>query len=268
MGFKGLDRVSLKTWTDRVVIPLIMGAYQRERFGFAKGQADLVLGRNGKWFLLVTVDLPENAPIPATDFIGVDMGTVHLATSSEDEHFDSNETEATRLHYLRKKRQLQRKAAQKIKAGKRPKNIRSRLKKISGRERRFKLNTNHRISRRIVDKAKDTGRGIAVEALTGIRDGQRFRKAQRDSISKWAFAELRSFLEYKARLAGVPLVVVDPAYTSQRCFTCGHTERSNRRSRGVFWCRACGFFDHADINAAKNISMKASVSMPAMLRKR
>lgn len=73
IGFKGPDRVSLSTLAGRVIVPYIMGAYQQERFGFAHGQADLVLRRDGKWFLLVTVDVPEGTVLPITDFIGVDV---------------------------------------------------------------------------------------------------------------------------------------------------------------------------------------------------
>src|SRR5262249_2174831 len=57
MSFKGVDRVSLLTLPGRVIVPFVMGAYQRERFTAARGQSDLVLRRDGKWFLLVTVDL-------------------------------------------------------------------------------------------------------------------------------------------------------------------------------------------------------------------
>lgn len=259
MSFKGIDRISILTLRGRVIMPFVMGAYQRERFTAAVGQSDLVLRKDGKWFLMAPVDLPEQAPIPVTDFIGVDMGTVQLATDSDGQHFDGAQVETTRLHYVNKKRQLQRKATIQQRQGKRPKNIRRKLKGLSGRERRFKKNTNHVISRRIVDKAIGTGCGIAVEDLTGIRNGKRLRRTQRDSISKWAFAELRGFIEYKAAFSGVAVVAVDPAYTSQRCSECGHAERGNRRTRGIFWCKACGHFDHADVNAAKNIS-KAAVN--------
>jgi predicted transposase len=76
MSFKGPDRVSLLTLTGRVVVPFVMGKYQAERFTHAKGQADLMLRKDGKWFLLVTVDLPEGTPTPTTDFIGIDLGAV------------------------------------------------------------------------------------------------------------------------------------------------------------------------------------------------
>ena len=74
IGFKGPDRVSISTLEGRVIVQYLMGKYQQARFGFAKGQCDLVLRRDGTWFLLVTVDLPEGTPLPITDFIGVDLG--------------------------------------------------------------------------------------------------------------------------------------------------------------------------------------------------
>jgi predicted transposase len=74
IGFKGPDRVSISTLDGRAIVPFVMGKYQAERFGWAKGQCDLVLRRDGKWFLLVTVDVPEGTKTPATDFIGVDLG--------------------------------------------------------------------------------------------------------------------------------------------------------------------------------------------------
>jgi predicted transposase len=68
ISFKGPDRVSISTLEGRVIVPFLMGAYQRERFGWSKGQADLVLRKDGKWFLLVTVDVPDGTPTPPTDF--------------------------------------------------------------------------------------------------------------------------------------------------------------------------------------------------------
>src|SRR5437588_564461 len=80
---KGIDRVSLLTLEGRVLVPLILGVYQAERIALPKGQCRLVLRRDGKWFLIVTVDVPEEAPIPATDFIGVDLGIANIATDSD-----------------------------------------------------------------------------------------------------------------------------------------------------------------------------------------
>jgi len=85
MSFKGVDRASLLTLEGRIVVPVVMGAYQSERFRSKHGQCDLVRRKDGTWFLLVTVTLPDGTPTPATDFIGVDLSLADLATDSDGE---------------------------------------------------------------------------------------------------------------------------------------------------------------------------------------
>jgi transposase len=71
-----------------------------------------------------------------------------------------------------------------------------------------------------------------------------------------------AFIAYKARMAGVRVVCIDPAYTSQTCSRCGHCEKANRKSQARFLCRSCGFSAHADANAACNIARRAAVIPP------
>jgi putative transposase len=259
MAFKGVERVSLLTLEGRTIVPVVMGKYQSERFNGKHGQCDLLKRKDGKWFLLVTVKVPEIAKAPSTDFIGVDFGVVNLAVDSDGEMHQGDDVERTRKHYGKVKRSLQRKATKQKRDGKRPLNAKRKLKALSGRERRFKANTNHTIAKNIVAKATDTGRGVAIEDLEGIRNRTRFRKKQRDRMSKWAFAELRGYIEYKAALAGVKVQAVDPRNTSRRCPECNHVSEKNRIRRDVFLCDACGYFDHADIVGAKNIRSGALV---------
>ena len=96
MSFKGVDKVSLLTLDGRIIVPFIMGTYQREKFTNAKGQADLVLRKDGKWFLLVTVDVPDGTPIPTTDFIGVDLGVANIATTDDGERYSGDAIENVR----------------------------------------------------------------------------------------------------------------------------------------------------------------------------
>ncbi len=124
------------------------------------------------------------------------------------------------------------------------------LKKRRRKEARFAADVNHQISKRIVAEAQRTGRGIAVEELTGIRARVRLRQPQRAAVHSWAFAQLGAFLGYKARAAGVAFVEVDPAYTSQTCSAFGWVDQRNRRSQAAFECGQCGFVGHADHNAA------------------
>ena len=257
-SFKGIDQVSLLTLEGRVLVPMLMGNYQREQFGYAKGQADLVLRKDSKWFLLVCVDVPDGTPIPTTDVIGVDLGAVNLAVTDDGETFSGVAVETVRQKMGKLRRSLQQKASELVKSGKNPKNVRRKLSGISGRESRFRRNTNHIISKLIVEKAKDTGTAIALEDLKGIRKSQnRFRKPQRAKMSGWSFFQLRTFIEYKAKRAGIPVIPVDAKYTSQTCAECGHCEKDNRHTQASFLCKQCGHKDHADRNAARNIRARA-----------
>jgi putative transposase len=261
-SFKGLDRISLLTLAGRILVPYVMGKYQRERFTAARGQCDLVRRKDGKWFLLVTVDLPENVRLPATDFIGVDFGVVNIATTSDGAMYSGEDIEACRSRYSRLRQSLQQAASAKVKAKIRPKNIRRKLRTISSRESRFRRDVNHCISIKLVAIAKDTARGIAGEDLAYIRERTRFRKPQRAKMSGWAFFQLRAFLTYKAVLAGVALRMVDPRGTSRTCNACGYEAKANRKSQAQFVCGQCSHAENADVNAARNIRTRALVNVP------
>ena len=146
LGFKGLDRVSLWTLEGRMVLPLAYGKYQGERFDRIKGQCDLVY-RQGKFYLYATVDLPETPLGGVTDFLGVDLGIVHLATDSDGTTYSGEPVETVRRRHHRNRQRLQRKGT---------KGAKKRLRKLSGREARFRTHTNHVISKAIVASAKDT----------------------------------------------------------------------------------------------------------------
>ena len=271
MGFKGLDRVSLLTMcSGRVIVPFIMGRYQAERFADAKGQCDLVLRKDGRWFLLVTVTLPDGTKTPATDFIGVDFGITNIATTSDGEVFSGAQVERVRQRKHAFRQTLQHKASKQSQAGKRPRSIRRLLKRKSGQEARFRQHTNHCISKALVTSATGTQRGIALEDLQGIRKRveKRFRREQRTKISGWSFFQLRQFITYKAQLAGVPVAVVDPRNTSRACAECGHCAKANRKSQAEFECVNCHHSNNADINAAINIRGRAVVNQPQVSEQR
>jgi IS605 OrfB family transposase len=252
LGFKGLDKVSLWTLTGRMILPLIYGEYQGERFDRMKGQVDLVY-RGGKFFLYATVDLPDKAPIEPKDFLGVDLGIINLATDSDGKTYSGEPVERVRRKHHRNRKTLQRKGTRGAK---------KRLKTLAGREGRFRKYQNHCISKALVQKAKDTDRGIALEDLKGIRGRITVRAKDRARQAGWSFWQLRSFVEYKARLAGVPVIAVDPRNTSKTCSACGYCEKANRKSQAEFQCVACGFSEHADLNAARNIRVWADVNRP------
>jgi IS605 OrfB family transposase len=260
MRFKGIDRVSLLTLEGRVVVPFVLGQYQRAGMKLPRGQSDLVLRMDGKWFLIVTVDVPEAAPIPVTDFIGVDLGTVNIATDSDGAQMSGAKVEKARRKYGDERRTLQEAAAKRRQGGRRPRSIRRKLAKQRARESRYKKDVNHCTAKEYVETAKRTGRGIALEDLGGIRDRVTARGGDaRNRLSGWSFFQFRSFVEYKALRAGVPVVFVDPAYTSQTCAGCGYCDRHNRKTQATFHYLHCGHRDNADRNAARNLRARAIV---------
>jgi putative transposase len=213
----------------------------------AIGKTDL-LHRDGVWLLHAVVEGPEaTRQEPANGFLGVDLGIVNIATTS-----DGDQTTGSHLNRYRKRQLRLRKRLQ----AKKTSSARRLLNKRRRKEARFATDVNHQISKTIVAEAERTGRGIAVEELTGIRARVRLRKPQRATLHSWAFAQLGQFLTYKAQQAGVVVVQVDPAYTSQTCHACGHVDKRNRRSQAVFHCGRCDLVGHADHNAAHNIAAR------------
>jgi len=227
-----------------------------------------VLRDEEQCFLLVVVQVPDGTLFPPTDFLGVDLGVVNLATTSDSTTHSGEQIESCRTCYAKRRQRLQQAASACQQGGKRPKTIRRALKRLAHREARFRRDVNHRISKTLVAVAQGTVRGIALEDLQDIRARSRFQRSQRARMTGWAFAQLRSFVEYKAVLAGIPVILVDPAYTSQECNVCTHRAKANRRGQAVFSCHRCGYTTHADINAAQNIRKRARVMAPMVAGRR
>ena len=250
MRFDGLDHVSVLTLQGRVVAAFLSGPSHKHRFDAHKPrQCHLVVREDGQWFLLVVVQVPHGTPIPPTDFLGVDFGVVSLATTAEGTTHSGAGVAVCRTRYLQYRQRLQRAVTVAQMDGKRPKNSRRALQRTARRAARFRRDTNHCMSKKLVTAATGTDYGIALEDLKDIRSRTRFRKPQRAQMSGWAFAQLRSFVEYKAKLSGVPVVLVDPRHTSQECRACGHIATANRQTQARFSCKQCGSTAHADCNS-------------------
>lgn len=250
----GKSEVSIWTTDGRQRVSFACGERQRKMLDSLQGECDLVY-RNGNYYLHQICNITEDDSFDPDGWLGVDMGIKNIATDSDGVIFSGDTVLGVRKRRRRQRRRLQTKGTR---------SARRFLRSISGRETRFVTHENHRISKQIVEKAKGTGRGIAIENLTGIRDRVRLHRSQRNDLHSWGFHQLRSFLSYKASLAGVPLVAVDPRYTSQTCSVCGHREKANRKSQSSFVCKSCGIALHADYNAAVNIS-RVAISPPHVL---
>jgi IS605 OrfB family transposase len=249
-----VDTCQVSIWTvdGRVQLPFVCGDDQAALLQGQRGESDL-LYRDGNFYLLAVCDVEETPTREVDDYLGVDLGIAHIAVDSDQAIHQGKAVKQVRYRHRKLRAKLQATGTQ---------STRRRLRKLSGKERRFATWTNHNISKRIVEKAKDTQRGIALEDLGGIREGVTVRKAQRSTLHSWSFHQLRQFIEYKAKRAGIPVVAVDPRNTSRTCPCCGCIDKANRRTQDKFLCIDCGYSGLADYVASVNICRRAVVNQP------
>src|SRR5438876_12074396 len=121
----------------------------------------------------------------------------------------------------------------------------------------------HRISKRLVQFAMNGRAAVVLEDLTLHGAGGRSRRMNR-RLSSWPRAAIHRQIEYKAALEGVPIIKVNPAWTSKTCPVCGARRRD--RVGKVFVCLMCDWEMDRQINAGLNILKTALASNEALAR--
>lgn len=198
--------------------------------------------------LTLTFRIPQAEPTEGK-VLGVDLGLHALYKDSEGGEYRYPRVQRVRRRHAYDRRTLQEKGTR---------SAHRRLKAMKRREERFIRDVDHRAAKRLADTP---GIGvIAFEDLTRIRrlarKGTRTGRKRRNMLNQWSFSQLQEFAAYKAAAKGIKVVMVDPAYTSQRCNACGYVDKGNR-DRARFDCLRCGHSDDADHNAALNIRDRA-----------
>ena len=214
--------------------------------------ATLVYDKNNKEFWINIVfttdksDKSDNSNIDNNTVLGIDRGLYNIITDSDGIIVKANKIRKVRRKYLHNKSKLQQKGT---------KSAKRKLKRMSGREKRFMKDVNHCLTKQLVKRNV----GIFVlEDLSNIlskKKGKKMNKWLRD----WAFYQFQTFLEYKSSSKNQQVVYVDPRYTSQKCNCCGKIDKS-QRAKSKYYC-SCGYSCHADVNAAKNIKDRYILSI-------
>jgi len=110
----------------------------------------------------------------------------------------------------------------------------------------------HQVANTILSFAKSHESAIVLEDLRGIRHKK--NKDMNRRLSMWPRRELHRIIEYKAEDDGIPIIQVDPRYSSRKCPVCGITQHS--RMGTEFVCE-CGWHMDRHINASINLLQTA-----------
>ncbi len=191
------------------------------------------------------------AQVEPRGWIAVDVNETNVTAVSTDSHvlrFETNLREI-RSAYFEKRRRIQELSKRK------PKTSERLMAKYSERERNRVRDLLHKLSRRLVEFAKQHGLGIVLEDLKHIRARIRRSKRMNRRLHSLPFRRLQFYVEYKARLVGLPVVYVDPKHSSTLCPVCGGRLAPN--GRRVSRCGRCGYESDRDVIACLNLLRRA-----------
>jgi len=238
--------VNLSTINGRMKIPFSVPQYAKYAIGYPTATADLIFRKN-RFYLHVVIKLPDVEFASNGKAIGVDLGVTRPAVSSDNKFHGNRHMKEVVNKVFRLRRALQANGS---------KSAKRHLRCLAGREQRFRRDCDHVISSSIV-KGIEPGTTIVLENLTNIRKRVKVYHGEASRrLHSWSFAQLKTFIEYKAEAKGCQVVMIDPRKTSQRCSRCGYIYRGNRKSQSEFLCRKCGFHLNADLQASRNIRDK------------
>ena len=252
----GEDTISFPVWINgrciRIQVKALIQEHQRIQLQGCLGTMRIV-EKSGKWFAQISGEVKEAPPKSNGETMGVDLGIevpAVVATSTGKTCFFGNgrQQKTIRRRYAVKRRKSGK--AKKLKASK----------KAKDKEPRWMKDQNHKLSRSIVNLAiRENVSTIRLEKLTDIRSATRKSRKNNRSLHSWSFYRLASFVEYKAKLEGIIVEFVNPAYTSQTCPGCRMLNKVKDR---LYTCE-CGFRSHRDRVGALNI-----LRVPAQAGKR
>lgn len=249
--------VSISTVEGRKKLSYQCGNFQRryiESPDWTIQAAKLVYKRRRKgWRYELHVTVVGKEPGQRTGgILGVDTGRTYLAVASTGQDaafFPAGHLKPKKEHFRRVRGKL---------AGKGTRSSTRTNIRVVGREARLTRQFQHETANSLVRLALDSDCGaIAVERLNGIRErttagGRRARYHH----GTWAYAQFLDVLRYKAEGVGLEVIEVDPANTSRSCSNCGCVDKASRKGLS-FNCTQCGYSLHADLNASRNIRLRA-----------
>ena len=245
------DVFSVNTLNGRIKVPFHKNGFEQYFSDDCKFGTARLVNKHGRFFLHVpvTYEISELKKSEVSNVVGIDRGIRFLAATYDSKgrsrFYDGNAVKQKRARYKALRKQLQQVGTP---------SSRRRIKAIGQRENRWMNDVNHCISKALVESNPD-GSLFVIEDLSGVRKAtERVRTKDRYVSVSWSFYDLEQKLSYKALKHHQLVEKVDPAYTSQTCPKCGHTEKANRNKKlHMFCCKNCGYRSNDDRIGAMNL---------------
>ena len=211
---------------------------------------------HGHYELHFVYNTEKPPKVEADGVVGVDIGEIHPIVSH-----DGQNTLIFNGRYIRSLYRLRNKViasfGKKIDRCKRHSKrwrhlVRRKWKRIRQMNNQIK-DALHQHTTKFVKYCAESGIGrIAIGDLTGIRESINYGKRANQKLHQWAFGKVTELITYKAKAIGIKVALVDEAYTSQTCPSCGNRQKPTNRN---YTC-PCGFKYHRDGVGAINIREK------------
>lgn len=243
---------SINTLDGRIKISYCMKGneeyFNKDKYKF--GTAKFVI-KDNKYFLHipVTFEIPDCDESQIKNVVGVDRG-INFIVTTYDSKGKTGFVSGRNIKHIRARYSDVRKQLQMRKTP----SSRRRLRLIGSRENRWMQDVNHCISKALVLN-NPINTLFVMEDLSNVRKHvERFRRKIKYVSVSWSFYDLERKIDYKAKKYGSKMIKVNPAYTSQTCPKCGHTEKFNRnKSKHLFTCKNCGYMSNDDRISAMNL---------------
>ncbi|MGQ0797411.1 MAG: RNA-guided endonuclease TnpB family protein [Methanobacteriota archaeon] len=247
--------------TEGVQVDLLVSEWHRSFLSDSSWGLGSLTVVPGKVILVVRKEAPE--PYEPRAAIALDTnedsldGVFATGPTAEPVTLSLHGIRQVQAIHFRRRRRLARKKAHDRRVG------RILLEREGRRERDRVRQRLHRVSKGLVDVARTRRAAIVLEDLTMHGAGGRSRRMNR-RLSSWPCREIHRQIEYKAVLEGVPVIKVNPQWTSKTCPACGARRRD--RVGKVFECLRCDWEMDRQINAGLNILKTALASNEALAR--
>ena len=229
--------------SKRIAVRTLMTDKQRELFANSKLGTMRIVCKGDKIVAQIVYEAAEPEFSDDGNVMGIDLGikcpaVSYISDGSVKFYGNGRKNKYMRRHYKYLRRKLQK--------AKHPEAV----ERINNKEQRIMKDIDHKLSRSIIETAVlHDVKVIKLERLANIRSTTRTSRKNNHSLHTWSFYRLAQYIEYKAKLAGIKVEYVNPAYTSQTCPVCGNVHHANDRN---YTCK-CGFHIHRDLLGAMNI---------------